>query len=251
MDQPYRLALLIPAYNEERRIGELIEAISLARTIEGIEFALVAVVLNGTIDETGSVARAIAERVGLPLEIWEAPVKGKAAALAWAFPRAGADTTIDGVLFLDADNATDPSQLARFDLSDRDAIWIGSRRGEGAEVIELDGHNPLRSLMSGGMRLATRLFLGLRERDTQCGFKLFPRKHLWLWERLVDRSWIFDVELLARAHAAGIAVREAPVRWVEKDGSKVSPLRDSIGSLRALLRIRRTLADERRANDAA
>jgi dolichyl-phosphate beta-glucosyltransferase len=251
MSVPYRLALLIPAYNEERRIGELIEAIALARVDAPVEFALVALVLNGTTDETGSGARRVAERTGLELEIWEAPEKGKAAALAWAFPRAAADPSIDGILFLDADNATDPNQLARFDLADRDALWIGSRKLPDSEVIELRGHNPLRSLMSAGMRLAARLLLGLRERDTQCGFKLLPRRHAWLFERLVDRSWVFDVELLARAHAAGIAVREAPVRWVEKDGSKVSPLRDSIGSLRALLRIRRTLAREREQSRAA
>lgn len=251
MSAPYRLAILIPAYDEERRIGELIEAIALARTIEGVDFALVAVVLNGTTDATGVVARSIAERCGLPLEIWEAPTKGKASALAWAFPRAAADERIDGILFLDADNATDPSQIARFDLSDREAIWIGSRHASGAQIRELTGHSRLRSIMSGGMRLVTRLLLGLPERDTQCGFKLFPRQHAWLWERLVDRSWVFDTELLSRAHAAGIPVREVPVHWSEKDGSKVSPLRDSIGSLHALLRIRATLARERNASRAA
>ena len=245
MNTPYRLAILIPACNEELRIGELIEALAAARTNPAIEYALTALVLNGTTDETGAVARQLAERHGLPLEIWEAPIKGKAAALAWAFPRAAADQSLDGILFLDADNATDPNQLAAFDLRDRSAIWIGSRRAPGAQVIELAGHSPLRSLMSWGMRRITGLLLGLPERDTQCGFKLFPRRHAWLWERLVDRSWVFDTELLARAHLAGISVREAPVRWVEKDGSKVSPLSDSLRSLAALWRIRRTLRGER------
>lgn len=245
MPTPYRLAILIPACDEALRIAGLIEALVAARTNPAIEYALTALVLNGTTDDTGAVARRLAERYGLPLEIWEAPLKGKAAALAWAFPRAAADLAVDGILFLDADNATDPNQLAAFDLSDRSAIWIGSRRAPGAHVIELEGHSPLRSLMSWGMRSLTRLILGLPERDTQCGFKLFPRQHAWLWERLVDRSWVFDTELLARAHLAGISVREAPVRWVEKDGSKVSPISDSLRSLAALWRIRRTLREER------
>jgi dolichyl-phosphate beta-glucosyltransferase len=52
---------------------------------------------------------------------------------------------------------------------------------------------------------------------------------------LRSSSWVFDAELLARARACGIPVRELPVHWVEMPGSKVRPVRDGLGSLRGLL----------------
>ena len=69
-----------------------------------------------------------------------------------------------------------------------------------------------------------------RIRDTQCGFKLFSRAALRdIVPYMHCEGWIFDVEMLMLAEAAGIAVAEVPVTWREVLGSKLNVVRDSLG----------------------
>lgn len=237
----YRLAVVVPAYNERDRLPHTLAAI--ARAIPtlrpAIETVLVLVVDNASSDDTSALALAEGTRLGLPISVIPCPIRGKANAVIDGVQVAARHASApDGVLFMDADNATDLGSVRAFDLTDRDAVWIASRYAPGAQIIHPQGDSPLRVLMSRGMRALTRLLLGLPLTDTQCGFKLVPARLVTpLYGRLRDRSWVFDAELLGLAHRAGIRVREAGVIWTEMAGSKVSPLRDTLSSLRALLRI--------------
>ncbi|MCA9319370.1 MAG: glycosyltransferase family 2 protein, partial [Planctomycetes bacterium] len=82
--------------------------------------------------------------------------------------------------------------------------------------------------------------LGVRGiRDTQCGFKLFEGDAARiLFASKVIQRWTFDVEVLLVAQEAGLEVREIPVAWRNDPASRVQVLRDSLGTLRDLLRIR-------------
>ena len=247
---PYRLGIVIPAYNEAVRLPGTLAAIAAALpTLSDVEVVRVLIAVNGTTDRTVAVAHEAGERYGLPLEVVDYASRGKALAVASGMLElAGREPALDGLLFMDADNATDLTELAHFDLADREAIQMASRHAPGAVIEHLGGPSRLREAMSLGMRSLTRVLLGLRFSDTQCGFKLFPAGVVApLFGALRTTSWVFDAEILARAVAAGITVREVPVRWVEMPGSKVRPVRDTVSSLRGLLEVRRTLADERAA----
>ena len=247
---PYRFSLVIPAYNERDRLPGTLAALAVAQT-PGFELVRVHIADNGSTDGSGALAAAVGDRLGLSLVVHHLHVAGKARALATVMPQATAG--VDGVLFMDADNATDLGQITNFDPADRDAIQIGSRRVAGASITHLESSNfsmIARRVLSLGMRVLTRHLLRLPQHDTQCGFKLFPVATVApLFGALRSSSWVFDAELLMRARANGLVVRECPVHWVEMPGSKVRPLRDGLGSLFGLASIWWQLRRERRAAD--
>jgi hypothetical protein len=125
-------------------------------------------------------------------------------------------------------------------------LWVASRHMPGASIARPSGFAPARELMSAAMRLLVRLLFGFPVDDTQCGFKLIPIGAAGpLGRTVASRSWVFDVELLARAQHLGLRLVAFPVDWADVAVSKVKPVTDSIGSLVDLLRIRLRLTRER------
>ena len=87
--------------------------------------------------------------------------------------------------------------------------------------------------------LMVRLFLGLRLRDTQCGFKLFHRERTrFAFEKQTISGFGFDPEVLFIAKRRGLKTCETPVRWSHAEGSKVHFVRDGIWMFLDLARIR-------------
>jgi hypothetical protein len=84
-----------------------------------------------------------------------------------------------------------------------------------------------------------RLFLGLRLRDTQCGFKLFRLERARrIFEQQTTLGFGFDPELLFLAKRNGLTIRETPVRWSHAEGSKIRLLRDGANMFYDLVKIR-------------
>src|SRR5438874_11792925 len=123
---------------------------------------------------------------------------------------------------LDADNEVSIEHLSKVACaSDTDTIYLARRVGQVGGVA---GATPstYRRIMSLGMRLASRLLLGLPYPDTQCGFKLFPRHLAFeLFSQLRSSSWVFDAELLVIARRSGLPIREVPVVWEPRGESRV------------------------------
>ena len=100
----------------------------------------------------------------------------------------------------------------------------------------------LRNVLMYGLHTILRIVGVGHIRDTQCGFKLFSRRAaraIFPHQHLA--TWIFDVELLLRAKALGVPVREVPIEWHEVGGSKLHVVRDSMQMLRDLLVLRANL----------
>ncbi|KAI9752132.1 MAG: dolichyl-phosphate beta-glucosyltransferase [Lichina confinis] len=143
------------------------------------------------------------------------------------------------VLFADADGASTFSDLdklmqaCRFIVDDRGrAIAIGSRAHlVGSEVVVK--RSLLRNLLMHSFHLFLRLLTPpatAKIKDTQCGFKLFSRPSLpYIIPYMHSEGWIFDVEMLMLAEAAGIPVAEVAVGWKEVKGSKLNVVWDSLG----------------------
>jgi glycosyltransferase involved in cell wall biosynthesis len=216
------LAVVMPAFNERGRIGPTLEAICSYAARHQIALPVV-VGDDGSADGTGAFARDVAARLGLDMEIVLFPHRGKALTVRDAMLRAADRLTVDYLVMLDADNEISIEQIDHVDwLADPATIYIGRRvatagRREGARPA------PLRRLMSAGMRMASRLLLGLRYPDTQCGFKLFPRILVAdLFGQQRSSGWIFDAEILAIAdRVSGLPIREVPVTWAPRGASRV------------------------------
>jgi len=242
-----QLSIVIPAYNEELRLGATLESIRGYAKQCGFPIEVL-VVDDGSTDRTAALVGSFAGLAGkVPLtRLLSLPAnRGKGAALRKGVLAAAGDF----VLCYDADAATPIDEVDRFmlemaggvsgehaDAGGPKEIVIGSRRIEGAGVQR-----------SGLRDLCGRIFCLLGTRwllpglaDTQCGFKLFRREVARsVFSRAQLQSFATDVEVLYLARQAQLRISELPVRWREVEGSKLRLGRDSWRMMRDVLRVRR------------
>lgn len=229
-----RLLIIIPAYNEEMRIGATLEAYVAHFRHAGWPHFAILVVLNGCRDRTRDVVERVAvDRPEIGLVEFPAPI-GKGGAI-----RAGFDRIEEAELigFVDADMATPPEAFHQLlpPLREYDAViasrWLPESRVE---------CQPFRR------RLASRVFhaivwalLGLPFRDTQCGAKVLRREALLAVRReLFIADMAFDVNLLFLLRRAGFRILEHPTTWIDRRGSKVRLLRTSLAMFLSVVRLR-------------
>ncbi len=226
------LTILIPAYNEEERIRDTLNALADVLTSRDAE---VVVVVNGSRDRTEELIRDdfLAQMKGLRLVVIPEKV-GKGGAVM----RGLAEAKGDKIAFTDADGSTPPSSL--LDLVDSlpgNGICIGSRWMRESVIGR---PQPL------ARRVASRLFNGLvrfmfrvRVSDTQCGAKAMTREVMEaVLPDLGCTQWAFDVELLFLIQKAGFPIVEKPIEWNDVSGSKVKIVRSSLEMTAALIRLR-------------
>jgi glycosyltransferase involved in cell wall biosynthesis len=226
--------LLIPAYNEERRIEPVLR--DYARYFQEHyhgKFQLV-VVLNGCRDNTlGVVERVAIDYPAISAREFADPI-GKGGALIEGLKLA---PLADLIGYVDADGATPPH--AFHDLVKRSGeadCVIGSRwLPEAVLHVEQSGK---RRFASRGFHLIVEILFRMHIRDTQCGAKVMSRQavervHSTL--RIADMA--FDINLLYSLKRAGFKIIEVPTEWTDKIGSKVTLLRTSLVMFLSVFRI--------------
>lgn len=228
------LLLLIPAYNEERRIEPVLRGYGLyfQEHYPG-KFKLV-VVLNGCRDNTlGVVQRVAKEFPTVSHREFAAPI-GKGGALIEGLKLA---PLADVIGYVDADGATPPHAL--HDLVQRigeaDCV-IGSRWLPGAVLHVEQASN--RRFASRVFHLIVELLFGMRIKDTQCGAKVIKREAIEkIHSRLLTADMAFDINLLYALKHAGYRILEVPTEWTDKIGSKVTLFRTSLTMFLSVVRI--------------
>ena len=229
-----QLSIVIPAHNEEHRIGSMLDAyLPYFAEMYGNEVEFI-VMINGSTDATETVVARHGEGYPQVRTIVDPRQIGKGGALITAFQQA------EGALvgFVDADGATPPSAFEALaaNLGQADCI-IASRWCRGAKVSPKQ--SPVRQVISRVFNLLTRILFGLKLTDTQCGAKLMRRDAiLSVLPRIGNAQWAFDVDLLFQLRRAGYRVKEWPTEWHAIAGSKVLVIPHGIGMFAALLRLR-------------
>lgn len=230
------LSLVIPAYNEESRIGDTLEAVVGFLRDRPWDWE-VRVVDDGSEDATARIVEdARARHPGVLLQ--REPHGGKGSAV-----RAGLLASTKPFRFIcDADLSMPLAELPRFlppVLEDVD-IAIGSREGHGARRI---GEPLLRHLAGRAFNYAVQQLMVSGIEDTQCGFKMFSALAVEsIFPLVATRGWAFDVEVLYIAREQGLRIVEVPIEWHYRRASRLSLVRDGAGMLGDLLRIRRRAA---------
>lgn len=222
-------SIVIPAHNEERRIGPVLHAMR-------AEFpdAEIIVVANACTDATADVVAAIAQADPDLRLINLAAKLGKGGSVRLGFQVATADV----IAFADADGATSPAELRRLvaHLGEADGV-VASRWSRGSRMVV--GQSPLRRLLSRGFNAIVRLLFGLPFADTQCGAKVFRRAAI---EEIVEEveiaDFAFDVDVLFQLQRRGRVVREVPITWSHRDGSTVNVIFAAPRMLASIVRLR-------------
>ena len=226
------LTILIPAYNEARRIaGTLERVLAFARTrLDNFE---VLVVDDGSDDGTGHLVR---DRFGDDVRVLRRERRGgKGSAL-----RTGvAAAKRDWILFSDADFSIPIEEYEKlWKESDCAPIVIGSKHAPGGRVE----YPRLRRFLGGFGQKLIALFVVSGFYDTQCGFKLYRTavgKELFRFQRI--DGFGFDFEVLFLARRLGYPVLEVPIRCEHKIGGTVR-LRTYVSVLLEILELRWNLA---------
>ncbi len=229
--QPY-LSIVIPAYNEEVRIVPTIGAIASHVSDLGFDWELL-IADDGSKDDTVKLVQ------GLDLANAHVLIAEKNGGKGSAVRRGMLAAKGKYVLFSDADNSTpieEVTKLLRKLDHDGFDVAIGSRAAEGGSE---SNKSLLRQVLSNGLRLMVRYILGIRVRDTQCGFKMYKAdaaKYLHTAQTIDGFS--FDLEVLYLAFREGYKVAEVPVSWVDAPGSKVDTHKEVKRFLKDMMRIK-------------
>jgi dolichyl-phosphate beta-glucosyltransferase len=235
---PPTLSSVIPAYNEENRIGPTLERITRYLGSRNVSFELL-IVDDGSTDGTSERIDQFARQANLPGRVHihrNDTNRGKGYSVRHGMLEAQGDFA----LFTDADLSAPIEELAKLEkevIEGGGDIAFGSRDVQGSDV---QVHQPWWRETSGKIfNQCVRLLTGLPYRDTQCGFKLFRLSRCTaLFEQQTLFDFGFDVELLYVARKWGLAIKEVPVVWRHSPDSKVQFVPHALGMLVDLFKIR-------------
>ena len=228
-----RLAVIVPAYDEESRIGPTLARMREYFLSQDYSWTIV-VVSDGSRDGTVAAVEAAAKDEPRITVVDSRPNRGKG----FVVRKGMLETDADLLLFSDADLATPIEEveklLAALPAAD---VAIGSRP---LKESSLEIRQPwYREQLGRLFNKAVQLMAIKGVYDTQCGFKLFKAdvaKEVFSRCRLDGFS--FDFEALMIARDLGYVIAEVPVRWRHQEGSKVVLMRDGPRMLRDLVKLR-------------
>lgn len=212
------LSVIIPAYNEERRIPKTILDIIAYLEKQNYESEII-VVNDGSRDETAQAVIRLQPRFKNLVLIDNKENHGKGFVVRQGLMEARGKIR----LFTDADNATSIDHIEKMipEFQKGFDLVIGSRDIKGAILAN---PQPFYRIMLGNIfNLMTQVLVGLWGIwDMQCGFKAMTDRaaNTILPRCRIDR-WAFDPEILAVAKRMKFKIKEVPVVWVNDPESKV------------------------------
>jgi len=235
MERNNTYSIIIPAYNESQRIVATLDKV-LAYIADQNWTAEVLVVNDGSKDNTADIVRGYM-RNHANVRLLENPGnKGKGYSVRHGMLEGRGDI----LLLSDADLSSPIYEANKlFDAIENGGadIAIGSRwlQRETQTVRQ-----PFYRQVSGRVfNLMLRGVLGLKQKDTQCGFKAFTRKAaLMIFPPQRIERWGFDPEILFLADKFGLKTAEIPVEWANDERSKINPLTDGFRMMTEMLRVR-------------
>ena len=223
------LSVVIPAYNEEKRISKTILAVGSFLRGQNYESEIL-VVNDGSKDKTVEIVNSLKDQVKNLKLVDEKVNHGKG----WAVRRGMLEARGQIRLFMDADNSTNVDQIVSFlpYFQQGYEVVIGSRRVIGAVIAMKQPW--VRDFLGGVFRLIVHTLVPLGITDSQAGFKVFSQQAAEaVFKKQTIFRWAFDVEILAIVRRLGLKIKEIPIHWVNDTESRVK----LSGMIRMLLEV--------------
>ncbi|MFH1802117.1 MAG: glycosyltransferase [archaeon] len=237
-----KVSMIMPAYNEERRIRKTLEGYS--SYFEGLrkrgklDYEIL-VVINGTTDKTEEIVKTCSQNNSRILFLNLTP-SGKGFATIEGFKDA-LKRNNDLIGFVDADMATLPEEywkLIRF-MGENKAydVTIASRYMKGSVIKPKP--KVQRLLAKWVFNVLVRSLLLMPFRDTQCGAKIFRKRALEeILPKLTMSQWAFDVDLLYTARKKSFRIKELPTFWEDKEYATINFWKAGPGMALGVVRLR-------------
>ena len=229
-----KICIVIPAYNEEKRIGKTLGAYSsyfeVLRKGKKLDYEIL-VVINNTKDGTEEIVKKYVQ-LNNRIRYLNLIRGGKGYAVIEGFKDAlKRDNDLIG--FVDADMATSPEKYFKLIKNVEKCDGVIASRGLKDSKVKTTLY---RKLTNRGFNTLVRLLLHIQFKDTQCGAKLFKRKTIEeLLKSQIMTQWAFDVDLLYKLKK--VKIKEIATDWEDKTGSKVN-LKDPLKMFSSVIRLR-------------
>lgn len=210
------LSIIIPAYNEEKRIPETLNRMLQYLKERKIDNEII-IVVDKSKDKTLEIIQTYSKNFKNIRYIYNPKKCGKG----YAIKKGILSSKGNIVLFADADTSTPIAELDKFlpKIKESDIV-IGSREHKDSNVRK----TLISRVILGNLgNLLLRLFLIKKIRDTQCGFKLFKgniARELFSLSRI--NGFGFDFEIIFLAQKKKYVIRECPVNWTYCEDTKVT-----------------------------
>jgi len=228
----HELTVLIPAYNEQGRLGPTLAQLERFLDNTAIDYRIL-VIDDGSQDETA----AITDDRGYRLSTLRLPGhRGKGAAV-----RAGMLAATGAVVaFTDADLPYDLQSLIQgyeYIRDGRCEIVFGAR--DLGEVVAQASRRLSRRVSTVLFRYFVSSLISRDVTDTQCGLKLFARKAaLNIFLQTTVDGFAFDAEVVYLTHQLNISYCRIPVSLINEYSSSLSLSRDALPMVRDVLKVR-------------
>jgi len=233
------LSIIVPCYNEEKRIGGRLEDLSdefeAARKNGALNYEII-VVINKSTDKTEEIVRSFRKK-NKRISYIHLPEKGKGLAVREGF-KIALQRGADYIGFVDADLSTTGEEYLRLfnSIGNYDGI-IASRYAKGATVFPKPTFK--RFLASRAFNYFVRMLFFFPYKDSQCGGKIFKRTVVdKIIPHLINTQWAFDVDMLFNIQKFGFKIKEEPTTWSDSDYSKINFLHAAPFMALSMIRLR-------------
>jgi dolichyl-phosphate beta-glucosyltransferase len=230
-EQKYYISVVIPVYNEEKRITAFLQSV-VDYVINKTFFCEIVIVDDGSVDRTVEIIESmLREKLPGKFRTFRLPQnRGKGAAIRKGMLEAQGDY----IFFLDADGSTSIAEIDNFipQFSPEFDIYIATRTIKHKAPFK-------RKFFGYGYIYLANLLLGLKIADFTCGFKCYTQPSAKkIFSRQLLNNWSFDAEDIFIAQKNGYKIKETPVHWQHVGGSKVKVFKNVLMCGVDLLRIR-------------
>lgn len=229
---PY-LSIVIPLFNERERLPKNLESIINYFSVLNSNFEII-LVNDGSKDGTENLVNTLQKTYPFIRSFHLKHNFGKGAAIKKGMIKSKGQI----ILVTDCDLSTPINEFATLNkyISNYDII-IGSRR---LKIKKLGNMPPTYRTFLGDIYYELlRLILLPSIKDTNCGFKIFKRKTIdKVFSKQRINRWGYDAEVLYIAQKNGFKIKEVPVKWSHKDGSKVKVFNAAVKTLLELFQIK-------------
>lgn len=234
------LTLVIPVYNEEKRIGKTIKALLRGFSFADLKLEKVIFVDDGSRDKTKLKIKN--EKLKIEKKL-KAKIKiisySKNRGKGYAIKKGMIASKSDYTLMFDADMSTEIREFKKFlPYINKDIDVIIGTRKNGESTVKI--HQPLyRKFLGRGFTLLSNIILNTWVTDFTCGFKAFSKeaKDRIFQNTIIDR-WAYDAEIIYLANKMNLKIQEKSVIWKNDPGTKVNLLKDLPETLTDLIKIR-------------
>tara|TARA_B100000287_G_scaffold425463_1_gene471812 strand:- start:2896 stop:3627 length:732 start_codon:yes stop_codon:yes gene_type:complete len=233
------LSIIFPCYNEEYRLKDTIK--DLEKFCKKKKFKKVEIIFvdDGSTDSTYKILKNIKKQnILLKSKIKVLSYvqnRGKGYALKYGVKFA----KYDWILTIDTDISVSTLQIfdwiKKYKISKNYKIYFGSRNIIGSN-IKYQLHRKLIGLIFIGI---IKILFNINLFDTQCGFKLYNKTVAKkIFSNLQCMGFSHDIEIVLLAKKFNFKIKELPVKWIHKKGSKVFLIKDSINMLISIIEIK-------------